>query len=164
MVEAWPGGHGSADGGPDRPGREDDGSLGARSLFGTPPSILSCLHEEGEDTDAETDRFWIIDEVAQAAWDAAYWYDTQCMMYRMLQARHLIATFGGRGIRDWHRCKRDGGCRDERCICRYVQDGVDHYGDWAAPISDVLASVASMADDECMASDTDTTVSYHEME
>jgi len=76
-----------------------------------------------------------------------------------LQARHLIDTFGGRAIRDWRRCKRDGGCRDDQCICRYVQDGVDHYGEWGAPISDVIDSVAAMADDEAM-EDTESSASY----
>lgn len=78
-----------------------------------------------------------------------------------LQARHLIATFGGRAIRDWHRCKREGGCRDDACICSFVQAGLDHYGEWAAPISDVVSSVATLADEEAMA-DSESSDSYAE--
>jgi len=65
------------------------------------------------------------------------------------QARHLLDTFGGRAVRDWFACGRYG-CADAGCICHFVRSGIDHYGDWADSISTILASVATMADDEAM--------------
>jgi len=92
-----------------------------RRLFSTPPSILDSL-EGGP----ELDSMWIVDE-----------------------ARHLLDTFGGRAIGDWARCGSDG-CDDVRCICHFVRDGINHYGEWADPIATILMSVARMADDEAM--------------
>jgi len=161
VVEAWPGGHAAALRGPDRPGGEDDRSVGARSIFSTPPPILACLGEARDYPDPDADSFWVVDEVRGGKERGATPQEL-VTAYSVPQARHLIDTFGGRGIRDWHRCKRDGGCRDDGCICRFVQAGVDHYGEWGSPISEVLASVATMADDEAMADSqsTSTTEPY----
>lgn len=123
MVAGGAEGDDQAPGSPDWDSGGDDGELGASSIFGTPPPILSCL--EGGEPD-EASRLWIIDE-----------------------ARHLMRTFGVRAILDWHACQRDG-CDDAACICQFVNDGVQHYGDWAAVIADVLRACASMAGDEAV--------------
>jgi len=91
---------------------------------------------------------------------------------RPSQARHLLDTFGGRAIRDWHQCQREpeygeahNGCADDGCICRHVEDGIQHYGEYAYAIASVLSAVANMAGDEAMEdaqsfSDVASTVPY----
>lgn len=112
-----------------------DRRVGAASVFGTPPSILGALSDSEGEGDSVDGRMWVIDE-----------------------ARHLLDTFGGRAVREWFRCGRDG-CDDVSCICHFVREGINHYGDWAESIASILASVATMADDEAM-EDTQPTEPY----
>ena len=98
-------------------------------MVSSPPPILSCL-TDGEGGDSSDDEhLWLVDE-----------------------ARHLLDTFGGGAVIQWARCQREG-CGDGECICLYVQQGVDHYGEWAEPIASILSSVTAMADDEAVESD-----------
>lgn len=125
--------------------RDASGSVGAASIFGTPPSILGALRDEGSDTDDDDDRFWIIDEVCRVGKGRVYG-----VLSTIPQARHLLDTFGGRAVRTWYRCHCDNDCRDDSCIHFFVDDGIRHYGEWAEPIASILCSVASMADDEAV--------------
>jgi len=102
-------------------------AYGDGDIFGTPPSILDALSDgECSERGSLDDSMWLIDE-----------------------ARHLLDTFGGRAVRDWHRCGRDG-CDDVGCICHIVREGIHHYGAWGDSIATILTSVATMADDEAV--------------
>jgi len=65
-------------------------------------------------------------------------------------------------VRCWHECQADvaadqheiNGCRDDECICHFVEDAVMHYAEFAHAIADVLSAVCRMAaaggEDEAM--------------